>query len=369
MIVCHFCETSVSGSYFRAISEHLSLRDVRVLLLELGESNPPSWLAGSESAEYHALGVSGSFSYPLAVARLVAFLSRERVDILHTHLFNSGLIAAIAKYINRRPVYAYMRHHTDVVKMLGGKKYVLIDKWMAERADHLLAVSETARDYMRDIDKIRSPIDVVYLGFDFDRFAPNAGLRATIREEFGFADDDLVIGYVGNFAPGKGHVQLIEAYAEIVRTIPNARLLLLGRGKLTEVDDAIGRLGLGRRITFAGWREDTHACLNAMDIFVQPSLSEAFSQVLIEAMGVGLPAVATGVGSAREVIEDGISGLIVPPDDIGAIASAISDLAANPEHRDSIAETGQRFVRRNFTVQRMIDEQYELYRKWLGLLD
>ncbi len=365
MHVCHFSETSVEGAYFRHIAEGLVRRGVQVSMLELGASRPPSWLASVPEAKYYNLNVSRRLGYPLAAVRLARFLKREQVDILHSHLFNSGLIAGVTKSLYRKPIYAYMRHHTDVIRMLGGEKYVRLDKWMCQRADRLLTVSDAARRYMQNVDHIRAPIDVVHLGFDFERFAPNEESRHSVRTEFGFADDDFVIGYIGNFAPGKGHVQLIAAYAAILASIPKARLFLIGTGRLQEVDDAIGRLGLGRRIVFAGWRNDTPACLNAMDVFVQPSLSEAFSQVLIEAMGIGLPVVATDVGGAREVIENRINGVVIPSDDIEAITSALCEIWADKVFANAIATEGREGVREHFTVELMVNKQFALYESWL----
>ncbi len=173
-----------------------------------------------------------------------------------------------------------MRHHTGVVRMQGTRFHVAADRWMAQKADRLMTVSEAARTYMLDVDDIRrDDIEVVYLGFDFAKLRADDDVRQKARQEFGFIDDDVVIGYVANFAAGKGHVQLINAFDSVKRQIPNAKLILAGRGKLKEVEDTVGVLALGRRIVFAGWQDDVSEVYNAMDIFVQPSLSEAFSQV------------------------------------------------------------------------------------------
>lgn len=367
MRVCHFISSAPEGHYFKSIVPGLLEKGCDVLIAQLSPGQRPLWLEKYPEVLFTSLGSKGNGTLPLACFRLARFLKANAVEIVHTHLFDAGLVASLAKYLYGRPKYVYMRHHTSVVRILGSSFHVRLDRWMAERADHLVTVSHNAKDYMQSVDRISSPIDVVYLGFDFERYAPDRDSRDAVRNEFGFGDNDLVIGYVGNFAPGKGHEQLILAYEEILKTHPEARLFLIGTGRVQEVDGIVGRLGLGRRIVFAGWRDDIAACLNAMDIFVQPSLSEAFSQVLIEAMGVGLPVVATDVGGAREVIEDQIHGLIVPPGDVAALVSAVEHLAVNTEQRNEMAMTGQRSVRERFTVERMVDEQYELYCQWLAM--
>jgi len=366
MRVCHLCDGSVAGDYFRNITAGLTARGIELLLVELGSGTAPSWLAQFPGVEYRSLDAMGSRKIFSARKKVAELVRSEKIDILHTHLFYSGLAAAFAKKKLGKTTFAMMRHHTGVVRMLGSPFHVRADKWMAERADTVMTVSEAARRYMIDVDGIRrDDIEVVYLGFDFEQMSPNEEKRAATREEFGFADNDLVIGYVANFAAGKGHVQLINAFDEIKRQLPNAKLILAGKGKLIEVEDTVGRLGLGRRITFAGWRDDAAAIYNAMDIFVQPSLSEAFSQVLIEAMGCGLPVIATKVGGAAEVIENELNGILIDPDDTQAIAREVLRLAGDAKLRRDIADRGTHSVRERFSAEKMVERHLELYRKWV----
>lgn len=367
MHVCHICDSSIEGDYFRNIAAGLTEKGVRVSLIELGAGNAPTWLKNIPGLTYLSLNAANKLHYPAAVRRLSRFLLNERVDILHTHLFYSGLIGVLAKRFGGRSQVALMRHHTSVVRMLGSQLHVAADKWMAEKADHVLTVSEAARRYMVETDGIRrDSIDVVYLGFDFEKLAPNAAERRRIRQEFNFTDDDFVIGYVANLASGKGHIQLIEAFRKISIEIPNAKLLFAGRGMLADVQVAAETFAPGQ-VTFAGWRSDVAAILNAMDLFVQPSLSEAFSQVLIEAMGVGLPVIATNVGGAGEVIESGINGVLIAPDDSGQIAREVVRLYSDGPLQNSIAKAGTAMVTERFTAEQMVDRQFDLYKNWLGI--
>ena len=365
MHVCHFCDTSVEGDYFRIIAAGLTQNGVRVTLVELGSGTPPKWLAETPNASYFCLNADNKLQYPMTVWRLSRFLKDENVDILHTHLYFSGLIGILAKWLHRKTIVALMRHHTSVVRMLGSRLHVAADKWMAKKADHLMTVSQAARSYMMDVDGIRrKDIEVVYLGFDFEKLSPNAEDRARVRQEFGFADDDLVIGYVGHFAKGKGHVQLIESFGKIVDDIPQAKLFFVGRGMLAEVSEAADKFPMGQ-IVFASWRDDIPACLNAMDIFVQPSLSEAFSQVLVEAMGIGLPVIATDVGGAAEVIEEGVNGLLVAPKDPSAIRDKVVELWRNVELRKRIGAVARKSVCERFAIEQLIDRHLELYERWM----
>ena len=158
MHVCHFCDTSLQGDYFRNIATGLSRKGVKVSLLELGPGSAPDWLSDMAGIEYFSLNAAGKMQYPLVVRRLAKHLRVERVDILHTHLFYAGLIGVLAKRLHKGTVVALMRHHTGVVRMLGSRLHIAADKWMAERADHVMTVSEAAKRYMVDVDKIGSAL-------------------------------------------------------------------------------------------------------------------------------------------------------------------------------------------------------------------
>ncbi len=366
MHVCHFCDTTLEGDYFRNIVSGLTGKGVRVSLIELGRGEPPTWVKDFPDVSYLNLSSLRRSQYPAALWRLSRYLKDQNVDILHTHLFNCGLLGVLTKRFHRKTVVGLMRHHTSVVRLLGTRFHVAADRWMAENADRVVTVSDAAKRYMVEVDKVRrDDIEVIHLGFDFGKFSPNAVERSRIRREFDFSEDDFVIGYVANLIPGKGHVQLLAAFEIIAAELPKARLFLPGGG---EPDNAnIEATGVSSdRIVLAGWRPDIFSCLNAMDIFVQPSLSEAFSQVIVEAMGVGLPVVATDVGGASEVIESGVNGVLIEPDDPAAIADQVIRLYRDHELRHRYARAGRSTVTEKFTAERMVERHFSLYEKWLA---
>lgn len=365
MHVCHFCDTTFESEFFRNIAVGLTRRGVKVSLVELGAGSAPTWLAEANGVSYLSLGATSKIHYPNAVRRLARFTRDEKVDILHTHLFFAGIVGLLSKRLRPKTIVALMRHHTSVVRLLGSRVHIAADKWMAEKADHVMTVSEAARTFMLETDGIRGDdIEVVHIGFNFDKLTADTKTRLRMRTEFGFGDDDFVIGYVGNFVPGKGHLQLVRAFEKIAAEVGGAKLLLIGKGMLADVRAAASRID-GEKVIFAGWRDDVPACLGAMDLFVQPSLSEAFSQVLIEAMGAGVPVIATDVGGAREVIEDGVNGILIEADQPDAISSWAIRLFSDDPLRQKLADAGQLSVRERFTAERMVDRLTALYEKWM----
>jgi glycosyltransferase involved in cell wall biosynthesis len=161
----------------------------------------------------------------------------------------------------------------------------------------------------------------------------------------------------------------MPAIKELAKTIPNIKLLLLGGGDRAAIEAMVRDNAIEDRVIFTGYRRDVPACMRAMDVVVHPSLTEAFCQTVIEALAAGAPLVVTDVAAASEVVTHGQTGMLVPPKDPRAIADAVLQLYRNREATRRMADAGQRSVRERFTIDRMVDQQVECYRRWLGRTD
>lgn len=366
MHVCHVCDSTFEGDYFRNLVTGLTELGVRISLVTLGTAERPTWLQNTDGVKYIQLGAKNKLAYLRSAFTLATFIKEEAVDILQTHLYFSGLVGALTKKRQRKALVVLTRHHESIVRDIGTRAHVAADRWMAENADRALTVSQAAKKYMENEDRIRrNDIEVIYYGFDFEKFSPSASYRAKIRREFGFAESDFVVGYVANLLPRKGHLQLLVAFKEIFSAIPQAKLVLAGRGSRSDISEAAKRFPNGV-IKLAGWRPDVSAVMNSIDLFINPSLSESFSQVLIEGMAVGAPVITTRVGIADELIETGVNGILVEPDDPASIAEQTIALYRDPNHRREMAAAGRELVTREFTVERMVNRHFELYEKWLA---
>jgi glycosyltransferase involved in cell wall biosynthesis len=243
----------------------------------------------------------------------------------------------------------------------------MLDRWMAKEADGVVAVSNAVRDYLVSKDGvIDTPIEVIPLGFDFDSLQANEAEGRGVRQELGLGDS-FVIGCVAQLYKTKGQSYLLSALAGLATEIPRVKLLLVGGGERDPLERQARQLGVADRLVFAGHRNDVPACMRAMDVVVHPSLSEAFSQVVIEAMVSGTPLVSTDVGAAREVIVDGETALLVPAADVGAIVDAVRRLHADGGLRRRLAASARESVTARFTVDRMVRRQLDCYRRWLGV--
>jgi glycosyltransferase involved in cell wall biosynthesis len=172
----------------------------------------------------------------------------------------------------------------------------------------------------------------------------------------------FVMGAVGRLEEQKGHVYLLEALAQVQSEMPEATLVLVGDGRLRQnLEGRARELGLADRVRFLGTRRDLPLIYRALDLFVQPSLWEGLPLALLQAMGAGLPVLATRVSGVREVIADGINGRLVEPGDPQALARVLLELYRQPELRARLATKAPATIRENYSLEAMLAQLEQLY--------
>ncbi|MBT6048620.1 MAG: glycosyltransferase, partial [Candidatus Scalindua sp.] len=193
-------------------------------------------------------------------------------------------------------------------------------------------------------------------------------VKSRFREEMGFSNSVPVIGAIGRLVWQKGFEYFIEAIPGLLKEFKEARLLIVGEGELEEeLKLKSKRLGLEDKLTFTGFRSDIKEILTSIDIFILPSLLEGLPMILLEAMAMEKPIVATDIDGIREVLADGEAGLLVPPRDTEALSEAIVDLL---NHRDKAYQMGlaaRKVVAARFGVDIMVQKVEDVYEKLLLL--
>ncbi len=216
-------------------------------------------------------------------------------------------------------------------------------------------VSHAAAGVLTDTLRVaRRRIDVLANGVDLDVFPPtHANLRREARQRWGFDESALVIGNVGNFfASVKGQDVLIEAFADVARRVPQARLALVGFGPRQDALWAqVKRYDLVDRVCFAGAVEHTSEILPAVDLYVCPSLAEGMSNALLEAAAMAIPCVSTDVADHARLLRPLDDHAIVPPGDVAALASAVCALLDQPVRRAALAANGRSTVEREYNFE------------------
>lgn len=293
---------------------------------------------------------------PAAILALRRLIREHGVRLVHTHSSLDTWCGAVAARLTGRPVIR-SRHVSIGIRHRWNPIYgPLVDRIIA--SGH--AVEAALRRAGVDPAKIVS----IPAGVDLARFNP-AVSPAKIRQEFGLGWP--VIGVVAMFRSSKGHQPLLGAFQGLLDSYPKARLLLVGDGVYRSVVEAeVSARGLWASVTITGFRTDVPECLAAMDCVVLPSLrSEGVPQSLLQAMAMGRPIVATAIGGIPEVIEDGQTGLLVPPSDTQSLMGAIRRVLEEPDSARARSQRGLELVRTRFSLDASLGALEDLYRDLL----
>ena len=291
-----------------------------------------------------------------AAWRLGSWLRRRRIDILHMHdphAHSIGLLAClmapkVRKVVSRRIDRPPRRN------LLSRYKYTVPDI-------QYVAVSEAVRNVMLDSGIAAAAVRTVHSGVDLERID-------AMRETAGvFPAGTRVIGTVGHLDGYKGHRYLLQAMYHVRQAEPKARLVIVGEGRLrADLEAETAALGLHDAVCFTGFRSDVLALIRGFEIFAFPSTLEALGTSVLDAMALCKPVVATRAGGIPESVQDGMTGLLVPPGDARALADALCTLLRQPERGRAFGEAGRRRIEQFFTAERTGAATLEVYRDVLN---
>jgi len=304
---------------------------------------------------------------PLWRARqdLVALVRRERPDIVHTHLLKADAVGAVSARAGGARALIASKHNDE--RALLRTPVSVVHGLLSRRVARTIALSDHVARFIATHGRVRAAsIRRVYYGVDAAALQPRRA-RATVRAELGLPPEAPVLVCVGRLAPQKDHPTLFAALALLP---PEVTLLVVGGDPFgageARLKAEAARLGLGERARFLGIRHDVPDLLAASDLFVLPSLWEGLGLVFLEAMAVELPVVASNVSAIPEVVQDGVSGWLVPPGDPAALARAIAAALADPAERARRGRAGRQLLLEKFALPRMIDETLGVYAEALA---
>jgi glycosyltransferase involved in cell wall biosynthesis len=298
----------------------------------------------------------------IAVGALAAHLALLRADVIHNHMYRAELVgtrAAIALGVlgHRRP-YVVSTIHSSRVRSPEDREQL---RRLTPHMDQLIAVSHAMERKIVEEGRATAPVRLIYNGVDLDRYGHQEPC-CTLRDEYGMEPGSQIVGVVARLEPEKGHPTLLEAWPRVLQQVPDAYLLIVGDGsRRAELEHLARQLRIAHRVVFTGQREDVPAVTAALDVAVLPSYREAQGRAILEAMALSRPVVASNVGGIPEVIEDGVTGLLVPPHDTGALAAAITRLLTDHAYADTIARAGHDLVHDRFCIELMVREIEAIY--------
>jgi glycosyltransferase involved in cell wall biosynthesis len=309
--------------------------------------------------ETHVIPKRPRFDFRM-IGSIVRLGREHRVDLFHAHEFPMISNLAVAARLNGFPLVATV-HGSEIVSAKLRRRILL---GIAARASRrVVAVSHAIERFLVDVVRVpRRKVQTILNGIDVDRYGNGRG-RSGLRDSLGIPATARVIGTVGSLYPVKGHRFLLQSLARLVARFPDTVCLIAGRGELLDdLTREAADLHLTERVRFLGYRTDVADLLDAMDVFVLPSLSEGLPLALLEAQAAGKPVVASRVGGNPEALEDGAAGYLVPPAAPEALADRIAALLEDPARAKLMGERGRSRVRDLFGLEAMGRRYLSLYR-------
>jgi L-malate glycosyltransferase len=291
--------------------------------------------------------------------RLSKIIASYRPEVVHAHdphgvamasmALSFGARGAAPRLVASRRVDFHLQKHS-------------FSRWKYRQVALFVAASAAIRDILIHDGVPAARIVVVHDGIDVERVAKVAA--ADIHQEFWFPKGAPVVAHVGALVNHKGQKFLVEAMAQVRRQMPDAQLVIFGEGDLREpLSRQIRDLGLDKHVVLAGFRDDVLALTRSAELFVMSSVTEGLGSAVLDAMALGLAVVGTRAGGIPEAIEDGVTGLLVPPGRADALAEAIVRLLRDPAARQRMAAAGRARVEAEFGVARLVEGTLAAYRR------
>ncbi len=297
-------------------------------------------------------------------SRLIQFIHREKVDIVHTFFVSADLWGGAVAGLSQRPLLVSSRRDMGILR---SSKHRFAYRVLHGMFDRVVTVSEAVRKSAIEQDGLDpSIVKTIYNSIDVRKADVNCERRA-LRERYGIAASDPVIVSVGNLRRVKGFDVLIRAAAQVGEEFPETKVVIAGNQDPSEpncqreLEELAASLGIAEKLRFVGQVENVMPLLSASDVFCLLSRSEGFSNALLEAMASRLPCIATRVGGNGEALDDNKTGFLVESGDDGTAASRILTLLRDPAGARAMGARAQESVARRFSPETTSAQLVELY--------
>ena len=324
--------------------------------------------AAAGSLQLHPSGTARAVRDILVAARQVAAHARRLdADVLHANSIRAGLVTGLAGRFTGLPTVVHLRDRLPPTVAAGASL-----RAVAATAGRVVAISDFVADGFQRATGSSRPV-VVANPVDLEHFDPTRMVGPSIRGRIGLTGDEIAFGVVGQITPWKGQLDAVEAFAAVAEDNPALRLLIVGEVKFTApttrydnrsyldaITNAISRAGIGCRVSLLGERSDVAEVMHALDVLLVPSYGEPFGRVVVEAMALGTPVLASGDGGPAETISHGVDGVLLPAGDQRAWAKAMVEVASNEELRRRLVRGGRRRAA-GFSVGRHVEAMTRIY--------
>ncbi len=358
------------------LTTHLNIGGVAVYTVNLArglkKKNISVWIASSGGDLVKAVEESGIFHLPLGIKtksefnpklifaffELLIFIKKNNIDVIHAQTRVTQVLAYLCSRFSG----------ASYVSTCHGffKKTRIARKLFGAWGGHVIAISDAVVDHLvKDFNVKRKSIFLIYNGVDNEAFSQAIGKdeKGILKSNLGLAKSP-VIGSISRLSPVKGLRYLLFAMKDILREMPEVRLLLVGEGPSKEYLLGLAKkLGIENNVFFALNTTQTQRFLSIIDVFIFYSLEEGLGLSLLEALASGKPCVASNVGGVSSIVEDGVTGILVPPKDTHALKDAIIKILKDKKLSVSLAKKGNALIKEKFSLEKMVEGVVDVYKE------
>lgn len=299
--------------------------------------------------------------------RLARMMRENRIDIVQTYHFLSDTFGVLVARLASVPIVISSRRDMGFKK---GRFHISVHRILNRLVSRFITVSDAVGELITEKEVVPPDRRVtIRNGIDVSLFRlPTSEEILETRRELGLSNSDFVVGIVGHMRPEKGHAMFFEAACELSGVIPEIKFVVVGRGSLyDEFREFARKRGLDGRTVFTDYVKDARPYISVFDVACLTSRTEGFSNAILEYMAYGKPVVATAVGGNPEVIVEGVTGFLVPPDSPRDLAAKVLALHADPAMRKRMGREGRKAVEEKFSLRVMIDAHASLYESMMKL--
>lgn len=294
------------------------------------------------------------------LAQVALALERFHVDVMHTHEARSDVIGLLCTRSKR--VRLLTTTHGWIANNWKGHVYSVLDKVILRWFDRVVVVSERMKGQLRRWAVPGGKIEVVPNALMVDEYCPDRS-EDGFRRELGLRPENVLIAYIGRLSPEKGPDVFLRAAAQVCAEYPSARFVLIGVGPEELALRALASsLGIADSVIFAGYRKDMKRIYNSLDLVVQSSYTEGMPNVVLEALLMQVPVIATNVGGTAEVMQHERHGILVPAGSPDRLAVEIKQFMRGPNRLAAMARAGRERIREVFDSRKRIERMKQIYR-------
>ncbi len=302
----------------------------------------------------------------ISILKLSKIIRSKSIRLVHSQGPRADFYARIASRIANVPVINTVAVVVDNYDVMFLRKilYILCDRLTQRFVNKFIVVSQSLQEFLiKEHGIAPDKVTKIYNGIELDQYKPNLEQSEKIRKEFLVREDEFVVGSIGRLTYEKGHEFLLKSVPKVSEAFPRTKFVLVGDGQLKlKLENLARELEISQNCMFLGFRDDIQEVLSSFDVFVLPSIMEGHPIAILEAMAMAKPIVASDIDGIREQVENGRTGILIPPGDPKALAEGINQLLKDRFQAHKFGMEARKQVEEIFDIRRQVALHEEVYK-------